>query len=100
MRFLVTTIGDSVTVLIEEKYGGPGSYLTPTSDELDELITLLTIHRTNSFQGRNSSKPDRRQETRRQGDKTKKKLKQLNPVCDCGAASGGMFWACPVCGAL
>ena len=81
--------GEILTVLQKEKDGGPGSYVSLESDQLDELITLLVVHRTNYFQGRNSSKPDRRQGTRRQGDKTEIKLKAMYPkadysVCSCG----------------
>lgn len=48
------------------------------ADQLEDLISLLTVYKINYFSTRTVGKPDRRQDTRRQGDKTEKKLRELN----------------------
>lgn len=72
---------DKLTLWIEgrDEDGPSVSGTALNADQLEELLNALMVYKINHFQTRNSSKPDRRQDTRRQGDKTEEKLQQLYP---------------------
>lgn len=71
--------GDYVTIWIEgrDEDGPSVSGTSLNEEELEQLITRLTVLRINHFRGRTPKKPDRRQDTRRQNDVTIQKIKQL-----------------------
>ncbi len=73
--------GDRLTMWIEGRdQDGPSVAGTALDgDQVDELIGMLMVYKVNHFRVRDSGKPPRRQDIRRQGDKTEIKLKQLYP---------------------